>query len=261
MSLLPSSMPSHQYPASLVISQSLSSHTAAALALSTAAHSPTILGGSASKRKGLGFSIDSIVGQRENNGSSSGGDRSPPSRSVSPPVDVSSSPPPLFHRHMGLDHSPPPRPSSSEHHHRLPSPSPVNLSSSRLSQDAASGGESPPTSPGIRMPPSAFPPTSLPGNMNLSYLDRLASLKALYDSTAKIGEAAAAGGGLPPGFPMPRPLGLPPGINPMMMGLPPRLPGFPMMPDGRGPMIPPQYESPLYPWFINRHRFPGGNLN
>jgi len=143
----------------------------------------------------------------------------------------------------------------------------VNLSSSRLHHHEAlnGGGESPPTSPGIRMPPSsAFPPTSLPGGAaNLSYLDRLASLKALYESTTKMGEAAAAAaaGGLPPGFPgLPgSPFNLPHGIPPAMLaGLPPRLPGLPGLHDIRGQMIPPPREYPLYPWFINRHRFPGG---
>ncbi len=300
MSLLPSSIASMPgYPASLAVSQPHLSHHAAALALSNA-HSATLLAASSTKRKSLGFSIDSIVGAaRQENGGYSGDDNdrhSPPasrSRSVSPPVDVSSSvsPPPLsllnhHHRMMmqaaaaagntsGDDRSPPPPPHAprsplsaggSEHNRSLPSP--VNLSSSRLHHEAINGGESPPTSPGIRMPPSsAFPPTSLPGGgaANLSYLDRLASLKALYDSTTKMGEAAAAAaaGGLPPGFPgLPgSPFNLPHGLPPAMLaGLPPRLPGLPGLPDMRGQMIPPPREYPLYPWFINRHRFPGGEF-
>jgi hypothetical protein len=300
MSLLPSSIASMPgYPASLAVSQPHLSHHAAALALSNA-HSATLLAASSTKRKSLGFSIDSIVGAaRQENGGYSGDDNdrhSPPasrSRSVSPPVDVSSSvsPPPLsllnhHHRMMmqaaaaagntsGDDRSPPPPPHAprsplsggSDHNRSLPSP--VNLSSSRLHHEALNGGgESPPTSPGIRMPPSsAFPPTSLPGGgaANLSYLDRLASLKALYDSTTKMGEAAAAAaaGGLPPGFPgLPgSPFNLPHGLPPAMLaGLPPRLPGLPGLPDMRGQMIPPPREYPLYPWFINRHRFPGGEF-
>merc|ERR1711884_963406 len=98
----------------------------------TSPHSATLLAALSIKRKGLGFSIDSIVGQkRENSGEPPA---SPPPaqrrRSESPIADNSTSPhrrtPPSFRDRSPVNHHRPVTPKS-EPHDSSPSASPVNL--------------------------------------------------------------------------------------------------------------------------------------
>jgi hypothetical protein len=214
----------------------------------------------------LGFSIDSIVGnKRERSASPPGGDAqrsaSPPrikrswspASSLSPPPssadpfrlqlttgEVSSSPR-LFHP-QNARMSPP----------RARSRSPIQQQ--RRSRSPVSPPRASPPSPAVgsiyRPTPTAAAGTSLPPG-SLPYLDQLASLKALYEAK---GQQQAVGGlplapthllgpnFLPPGLGFPRP----PGGLPHFLGLP-----------GQSPHLPPR-EYPLHPWFINRHRFPLG---
>ena len=142
-----------------------------------------------------------------------------------------------------------------------------------------------PTSPSLVRPI----PTSLGGSgaglplTAQSYLDHLATFKALYDQSAGSqgppGSPATSGAsilsnGPPVGSPLPPPH-FPPGIGgplgplglrpPGPLGGPPGLPHLPFLGGAGGgpgailqnPQIPREY--PLYPWFISR-RFPGGKF-
>ena len=153
------------------------------------------------------------------------------------------------------------------------------LGSHRLSPTSAS-----PTSPSLVRPI----PTSLGGSGNglpltaQSYLDHLATFKALYDQSAGSqgppGSPATSSApsllpnGPPAGSPLhPNPFhpGMGGPLGPLGMRPPGPLGGGPGMPHlpflggpGHGPgAIPPQIprEYPLYPWFISR-RFPGGKF-
>ena len=156
------------------------------------------------------------------------------------------------------------------------SPQPSSAAGHRLSPTSAS-----PTSPSLVRPI----PTSLPGSgsglpLNAqSYLDQLATFKALYDqnsgSQGTPGSPVTSGAPVLPNGP---PAGAPLHPNPFHPGIggplghlgirPPGLPapGMPPLPflggaGGNPGAIPPQIprEYPLYPWFISR-RFPGGKL-
>ena len=154
----------------------------------------------------------------------------------------------------------------------------VGLPGHRLSPTSAS-----PTSPSLVRPI----PTSLPGSgsglpLNAqSYLDHLATFKALYDqnsgSQGTPGSPVTSGAPVLPNGP---PAGAPLHPNPFHPGMggplgplgirPPGplggAPGMPPLPflggaGGTPGAIPPQIprEYPLYPWFISR-RFPGGKF-
>ena len=138
---------------------------------------------------------------------------------------------------------------------------------------------SPTTSPSLVRPI----PTSLGGSTAAglpltaqSYLDHLATFKALYDNVGSQGPPTSGAPvtsmpsvvGPHTGSPLPPPpfppglggplghLGLrPPGPFGGAPGLPPFLGGAPGGPGAIPPQIPREY--PLYPWFISR-RFPGG---
>ena len=214
MSLFPS--PHSTRPPHSILSATLSAKT-----------SQSLLAASNGKGK-LGFSIDSIVGEKspargrsQSPLESSPRDRSPiyRARSPSPPEDFK----------------------------RSPSPS-----------------ASPPSPSLVRPIPTSLPAS--PGLSTQSYLDQLAQLKAFYEArgTGSGGPAVGGVGGgslLPPGLglpglhpaavlsALPRPPNLPGGLPPFLglPGQPHSLPGQPL-----------PREYPLYPWFINRHRFPGG---
>ena len=212
----------------------------------TAKSSQSLLAASQAKGK-LGFSIDSIVGDRE---------RSPKRETASPQSPASRDRSPLYRG-------------------RSPSPG-EDLRRSPRSDS--------PASPGSLVRPI---PTSGAASV---YLDQLAQLKAFYDSRgaaqAAAAQAAAAGlaapsppsghgapptslaspglPGLPPGLGLPGlhhaavlsalprpPASLPAGLPPFL-GLPGQHPNLP------GQQLPREY--PLYPWFLNRNRFPGGKI-
>lgn len=207
----------------------------------TARSTSSLLANPGSKSK-LGFSIDSIVG--ENNSRRSMSPRCPSPIAARSPRDRS----PIYRVRS---------PSRSPDYKRSPSPG-LNYSRS----------DSPP-SPSLVMRPI---PTSLssssPSLLNpQSYLDQLASLKAFYEARGNQENS-------PPPHPLlPPSLGLH-GLHPMLSGLPRHgLPGMLNLPgagsglpphlSGGGSGLPPHLprEYPLYPWFINRHRFPGGKIN
>lgn len=196
---------------------------------------------SSSKGK-LGFSIDSIVG-----------DKSESSR------DNSSSP---VRAHSPISRCRSPRDRSPIYRVRSPSPNEDYKRSPSPPHGIYSRSESPP-SPSLVRPI----PTSIHGNSpslvnTQSYLDQLASLKAFYEARGnpQLPPSSGASTLLPPT------LGIP-GLHPMLSALPrhpSNLPGG--LPHflglhGQHPGLPSQQiprEYPLYPWFINRHRFPGG---
>ena len=196
----------------------------------TAKSSQSLLTASQAKAK-LGFSIDSIVGDRE---------RSPRREEPQSPASRS------------------PRDRSPLYRGRSPSP-------------AEDRGRSP-RSPDSPPSPSLVRP--IPTSGASSYLDQLAQLKAFYESRGAAQAAAAASlgpgappaasglPGLPPGLGLPGlhhaavlsalprpPVSLPTGLPPFL-GLPGQPPSLP------GQQLPREY--PLYPWFLNRNRFPGG---
>ena len=194
----------------------------------TAKSSQSLLTASQAKGK-LGFSIDSIVGERE---------RSPRREEPRSPASRS------------------PRDRSPLYRGRSPSPA-EDLRRSPRSPDS-------PPSPSLVRP--------IPTSGASSYLDQLAQLKAFYESRGAAQAAAAAGlnpaasglPGLPPGLGLPGlhhaavlsalprpPVSLPTGLPPFL-GLPGQPPSLP------GQQLPREY--PLYPWFLNRNRFPGGKL-
>ena len=198
------------------------------LSASLTAKSQSLLTASQAKGK-LGFSIDSIVGDRE---------RSPRREEPQSPASRS------------------PRDRSPLHRGRSPSPA-EDLRRSPRSPD------SPPS-------PSLVRPIPTSGASTASYLDQLAQLKAFYESRAASGlspsgpapPASAGLPGLPPGLGLPGlhhaavlsalprpPVSLPTGLPPFL-GLPGQHPSLP------GQQLPREY--PLYPWFLNRNRFPGG---
>ena len=224
MSLFPSP---HSRPPHSILSATLSAKS-----------SQSLLAASNAKGK-LGFSIDSIVGEKS------------PAREVQSPDNRGRSRSPL--QSSPRDRSPVYRvrsPSPNDDYKRSPSPS-----------------TSPP-SPSLVRPI----PTSLPGSPGIpttqSYLDQLQQLKAFYE--ARGGGGGGGGGGvaaslLPPGLhglpglhpaavlsALPRPPNMPGGLPPFLglPGQPHSLPGQPL-----------PREYPLYPWFINRHRFPGGEIS
>ena len=181
----------------------------------------------ASQAKGkLGFSIDSIVGDRE---------RSPKREEPRSPASRS------------------PRDRSPLYRGRSPSPA----------EDLRRSPRSPESSPPS---PSLVRPIPTSGASTASYLDQLAQLKAFY-------EARGAAAGLSPA---PAPHGLPglglPGLHHAAVlsalprppvSLPNGLPPFLGLPGQPGQPLPGQHlprEYPLYPWFLNRNRFPGGKL-
>ena len=217
----------------------------------------------------LGFSIDSIVGPDD---SASPSDlsisraslKTSPVRSRSPydrsPRDRS----PVYRPRSPRDRSP--------IYRAARSPSPIEADYKRTPSPLRGSyprSESP-SSPSLVRPI----PTSLPGGGGgapplvvsaQSYLDQLASLKAFYEARGQSLPTSQPSPILPPG------LGGLPGLPPMLHGLPrpppnmqsglPPFLNLPGMP-GSNPVIPPHIprEYPLYPWFINRHRFPGGKL-
>ena len=226
--------PSHQASISVRPPHSILSATL------TAKSPQNLLSASSAKNK-LGFSIDSLVGDKSpkrdvhSPAGARSGSQSPVSRS---PRERS----PLFRG----------RSASPDEYRRSPSP----------------GTDSPPSPASLVRPI----PTSGAGLSTQSYLDQLAQLKAFYDSR---GAAAAAAAGLAappsstaaPAAPAPLGLGLslpglhpaavlsalprPPAALPPFLGLPghpPSLPGHPTT-------------TPLYPWFLNRNRFPGGKTS
>eukprot|EP00096_Caligus_rogercresseyi_P010989 TRINITY_DN4178_c0_g2_i1.p1 TRINITY_DN4178_c0_g2~~TRINITY_DN4178_c0_g2_i1.p1 ORF type:complete len:347 (-),score=78.47 TRINITY_DN4178_c0_g2_i1:454-1494(-) len=131
-----------------------------------------------------------------------------------------------------------------------PSVAAFSIAAARAAAAVAAARSSSPSSNRSPSPPLLRPiPTSAQ-----SYLDQIASLKAFYDQrgppdnsppTGASGPGSSGVGLQPPGALMglPRP-GLPP---PVFLG-------------AAGAMAHPQIprEYPLYPWFISRHRFPGG---
>ena len=203
-------------------------------------HSPALHSRTAAK---LGFSIDSIVG----GGGGGGQDTAPASPKREPG-------------------SPPARSPSPAPGHRARSRSPVY----RPRSPASPPSDSPPVSPGPAGVTLARPiPTSGAAS---SYLDQLAQLKAFYDSRGAAAAAAAGLGAATPPSQLPPGLGLP-GLHPAVLsalprppgsvslpgGLPPflsSLPGQQLQHPGLGQQLPREY--PLYPWFLNRNRFPGG---
>ena len=173
-----------------------------------------------SSKAKLGFSIDSIVGVKRER-----------SRSPSPPPHRS---PVRIKRSW----SPPASPSD----YTLTGAASRPRSRSPLRQRSVS----PPRqslSPLLRPNPTS--PASLPVSPQ-TYLDQLASLKALYEAKGQ-------------GLPMPPSPLLPPGMMPHGLG------GFHRPPTSLHPFLglqhpmPPR-EYPLHPWFINRHRFPLGKI-
>ena len=220
----PSLLPSAPRPS---LFSAPSAMTSSILSATLSARS-TVLESSATKSK-LGFSIDSIVGQNSSR-----------RRSLSP---RSSSP--ITAERSPRDRSPIYRRSPSPDYRRSPSPGGLTYSRS----------DSPP-SPSMIMRPI---PTSVSGGgagpslLNpQSYLDQLASLKAFYEAKQNASP--------PPMMPANLPMH---GLHPMLAGLPrPGLPGL-LGGGGHHPGMPPHMvprEYPLYPWFINRHRFPGGTV-
>ena len=199
----------------------------------SAKSSQSLLAASNGKGK-LGFSIDSIVGDGS------------PARDVVTPGGGGRSQSPI--QTSPRDRSPIYRvrsPSPADDYRRSPSPS-----------------ASPP-SPSLVRPI----PTSIPGSTALStqsYLDQLQQLKAFYE--ARGGGAPGPGSTsplLPPGLSLP---GLHPAAVLSALPRPPNMPG-PLPPflglPGQPHSLPGQplpREYPLYPWFINRHRFPGGEI-
>ena len=185
------------------------------LASSLTKSSQSLLSASQTKGK-LGFSIDSIVGDRRPEVSPRREEpHSPTSRS---PRDRS----PLY---RGRSPSP-------EDPHRSPSPP----------------------------SPSLVRPIPTSGASPASYLDQLAQLKAFYEARG------AAAAGLTPGPPGLPGLGLPGLHHAAVLSALPRPPvslppflGLPGQPQPLpGQQLPREY--PLYPWFLNRNRFPGGKL-
>ena len=199
-------------------------------------HSPALHSRAAAK---LGFSIDSIVG------GGGGQDTAPASPKREPGSPPARSPSPA---------------------HRARSRSPVY----RPRSPGSPPSDSPPVSPGPAGVQLARPiPTSGAAS---SYLDQLAQLKAFYDSRGAAAAAAAGLGAATPPSQLPPGLGLP-GLHPAVLsalprppgpvslpgGLPPflsSLPGQQLQHPGLGQQLPREY--PLYPWFLNRNRFPGG---
>jgi len=198
---------------------------------------------SSSSGKGkLGFSIDSIVGEKSE---SSQDNLSSPVRSQSPVSRCRS-----------------PRDRSPIYRVRSPSPNDDYKRSPSPSHGIYSRSESPPSPSLVRPIPTSLHGSS-PSLINTqSYLDQLASLKAIYEARGNPSLPPSSGSpallpptlGIPGLHPMlsalPRPPTNLPGGMPPFLGLPGQHPGLP------GQQVPREY--PLYPWFINRHRFPGG---
>ena len=261
------------------------------LSATLTARSATVLDSASATKAKLGFSIDSIVGQ--NTSTESAGERR--RSSPSPPPHL---PPPLpltRRRHSSpiaaeeedLQSPPPPPRDRSPLYRRSPSPidlhnrgypprrspppasPPGSLSYSRSDSPPSPGGVAA-TTPVMRPIPTSLPASGLLNPQ--SYLDQLASLKAFYEAK-QTSSPPTSSSLLPSSPPALLPSSLPslpnlplPGLHPMLAGLPrPGLPGFLGGGAGGGgpyPGLPPHLgprESPLYPWFINRHRFPGGN--
>ena len=244
----------------------------------TARSTASLLAASNNAKGKLGFSIDSIVGINSNS-SSNTSDSSIirggwPIRTV---TNSSSSPPPrdrspLYRPASSPPVSPPPSAADYTNGGRRSS-SPNSLHHNRSSDSSPPPPVSPPL-PSQRCLVRPIPTTTNGGGVSSflgspqSYLDQLASLKAFYESTASRGgppNNSAMGGGGPP---LMHPGLLPPGLHPMLSGLqqqqrpPGGLPAFLGGPPSHHhhPVLPPHLprEYPLYPWFIHRHRFPGG---
>ena len=194
------------------------------LASSLTKSSQNLLTASQTKGK-LGFSIDSIVGDRRP-------ERSPRREEPHSPASRS------------------PRDRSPLYRGRSPSP---GLEDPRRS----------PRSPDSPPSPSLVRPIPTSGASPASYLDQLAQLKAFYEARgAAAGLAPGPAGPSLPGLGLPGlhhaavlsalprpPVSLPTGLPPFL-----GLPGQPQPLPGQ--QLPREY--PLYPWFLNRNRFPGG---
>ncbi len=245
--------PTPASPCTSILSATLTAHRS----------SSTLLSSVASKGK-LGFSIDSIVGNSNSNNSNNRSDVistwSAASSSSSPPARDRS---PLSRPdHFSPSASPPPvsPPLSSDYGRRSPPPSP-HFHHNRSSD---SSPPPPPASPPQRSLVRPIPTTTGGGALlgsPQSYLDQLASLKAFYESTAS---RSAHHPSPHNGPPLLHPGLLPPGLHPMLSGL--QRPGGGLFLGGgqpqHHPAMPPHLprEYPLYPWFIHRHRFPGGEF-
>ena len=250
MSLYPSPPAHHPPPSAAGHLTIRPPHSILSATLTAAKTSNSLLSASSVNKGKLGFSIDSIVGEKS--------PKREPS-SPEPPSPVSRSPrdrSPLFRARS---------PSPGEDYRRSPSPSTGHYARS----------DSPPSPSLLRPIPTSGPLSGSPSINTQSYLDQLAQLKAFYDSRGAAAAAAAAGLSqagppassaplLPPGLSLP---GLHPAAvlqaalprPPVAGGLPPFLGGLP----GQHPNLPGQQlprEYPLYPWFLNRNRFPGGKL-
>ena len=215
------------------------------LSATLSARSPQSLLSSSSGKGKLGFSIDSIVGEKSE---SSQDNLSSPVRSQSPVSRCRS-----------------PRDRSPIYRVRSPSPNDDYKRSPSPSHGIYSRSESPPSPSLVRPIPTSLHGSS-PSLINTqSYLDQLASLKAIYEARGNPSLPPSSGSpallpptlGIPGLHPMlsalPRPPTNLPGGMPPFLGLPGQHPGLP------GQQVPREY--PLYPWFINRHRFPGGKFD
>ena len=196
----------------------------------------------ASQAKGkLGFSIDSLVG-----------DKSPKREPRSPEQRRGGSQSPRDRSPLYRARSP--SPSEADFCRRSPSPGTGHYARS----------DSPPSPSLIRPIPTSGSLSGSPSLSTQSYLDQLAQLKAFQGAAAAVAVAAApssTAGLLPPGLTLPGlhpvlsaalprpPANLPTGLPPFL-GLPGQHPSLP------GQQLPREY--PLYPWFLNRNRFPGG---
>ena len=227
MSLFPS--PHSTRPPHSILSATLSAKS-----------SQSLLAASNGKGK-LGFSIDSIVGDGS------------PAREVSPEARGRSQSP---IQTSPRDRSP---------IYRVRSPSPPDDC-----RRSPSPSTSPPSPSLVRPIPTSL--TGSPGLSTQSYLDQLQQLKAFYEARGggapglgSVTSSASAGSALlPPGLSIP---GLHPAAVLSALPRPPNMPGalppflgLPGQPHGLpGQPLPREY--PLYPWFINRHRFPGGETD